>query len=85
MKSMTATNLRKNLFRVLAQTTQSIPMRIRYKKQDVVMIPYTQYLRLKDRKRPKAAGKKLRPLIAGKILKPLGAKADAELMRYLGL
>lgn len=83
MNTVTATNLRKSLFKVLSRSSRSIPTLVRYKKEAAVIIPYRQYQALVG-KRKKGTGS-LTPLVKGKILEPLGRKTDDDLMKYMGL
>lgn len=85
MKEMTATSLRKELFRALAASARSVPTRIRYKKGDSVLLSYAHYLRLIGKPAKMGSSRTMGPLMEGKILKPLDQEADAELMDYMGL
>ena len=81
----TATNLRKDLFRVLEAAMHAIPTRIRYKKDDAVILSYSHYQSLFGKKNKKSQRKKLLPPLKGTIHSPLNEKAEIELMKYLGL
>ena len=83
MKEMTATSLRKNLFRVLGYTARTHPVKVRYKQGDSVVISYRQFLQLSTKQ--KKQGKLLKPLIQGKIISALGDKSEKELLAYMGI
>jgi prevent-host-death family protein len=85
MKTTTATNLRKELFGILKKASHSIPTRVTSRTGDAVVLSYDQYQSLQGKKKKRARGKGLQPLVDGKILKPLGEKAEAEVMRYMGI
>ena len=82
MQELTATTLRKSLFRVLMDVARSIPARIHYRKGDAVLISYQQYLALK---RGKKRAHKLAPLMKGKIVKPLDQESEDRLLDYMGI
>ena len=85
LKEITATALRRDLFKVLKSVSKS-PTKIRYKKRYSVILPYEEYqnlTRLKHKK--KGTLMKLKPLTGGKILKSLGKQADQELLDYMGI
>jgi hypothetical protein len=79
---MTATALRKSLFRVLMEVARSVPKRIRYRGGDAILLSYRQYLALRKRKKPSS---RLQALMPGKILKPLNQEAEKELLDYMGI
>lgn len=86
VKTVTATSLRKSLFRIFEQVAKSAPILVNYKHGDTVIISYHQYLNLLQRL--KNSGKKtkmLAPLIKGQIIEPLTQKTDDDLMAYMGL
>jgi hypothetical protein len=85
MKTLTATDLRKELFHVIEAAIRKIPTRIRYKKKDAVILSYEEYRELKTKAPKKKTKKSLKPLIKGKILRPLNKEADQEIMDYMGL
>jgi len=84
-KEITATSFRKDLFKVLKNTSHSSPTRIRYKKGCSIILSEEEYRRLKGLKNNKAGKslKKLEPLASGKILKSLGKDSDKELLAYM--
>lgn len=82
MQKVTATNLRKNLFKVLETSAKRGPTQVVYKKGDSIVLSYRYYQNLLRRGKK---SRKLAPLIEGKILKPLDEKSGRELLEHMGI
>lgn len=82
MQVITATALRKSLFRVLMGVARSMPARIRYRGGDAILLSYEQYLALRKKKKRLH---QLQPLVQGKILKPLNEESEKQLLDYMGI
>lgn len=83
MKELTATDARKNLFKVLEEASYSMPTRVHYKKGDGVVVSYRQYLGLIHQKKRKKGP--LEPLVQGKIVGSLDQNTGKKLLKYMGI
>ena len=83
MQKITATALRKNLFKVLDNSIKGGTTQVVHKKGDSIVLSYRYYQNLLRKRREGC--KKLIPLVEGKIVKPLDEKSERELLKYMGI